>query len=255
MHESSNRRTTIARISAALAAGTGGRLPAIAGAASEPETERRKHRSQVNLDVGGALAGVTYSPVHGDDDTHWTIRGRQQGDATVHHMKSGKRDRMSGAALHRLMMKKTGGRNMQGMPQFSVGGINWRINDAKFDHQSAEWTLDACVCDAHPDARPNVAQRREAAVSRLDPVEGCNCRGCNSKRYQHEAVRPKLLRRLKWVLVIAFPCAPQPGDSLPERFRDRGAAPVRKTYLTGGFRGETPGNWRTAYETAITPTR
>lgn len=186
MNESRDRRSALHRLAAIVAASAG----AVAGsrgdeatAEAEAGAERHGRKKRVGLAYSGSMSDVTYTPHHDGDDTHWIIRGRQDGDAEVRHLRSGSRDRMNGSRLDRLMRKKTGGRSMRGMPQLTIGDINWRILTADYDRRSDEWTLDVRVCDSNPDRRPIANAERVATAGSLDPVSGCSC-SCNDKCYQ-----------------------------------------------------------------------
>lgn len=181
MHESRDRRSALRRLAAIVAAGSGA-FGLRAGASAEADAARHgKKQRRVEFAYDSGMADVTFTPHPDGDDAHWTIRGRQVGDAEVEHMRSGQRDAMSAVALHDLMMAKSGGGSMNGSPMLSVGGMNWRVATASLDAGSGEWTIDARVCDSNPDARPSSAAVRGGWSQQ--PVSGCNCSGCNNRCY------------------------------------------------------------------------
>jgi len=188
MHESRDRRSAVRRLAAIVAAGSGAAFAARAGASAHADADaarKGKKQRRVELAYGGMMSGVTYTPHPDGDDAHWIIRGRQDGDAEVRHMRSGRQDAMSAAALHAMMMTMSGGGEMNGSPAMSVGGMNWRVETAGLDDATGEWTIDARVCDSNPDARPATTPAGSvAARSSLDPVSGCSCSGCSPRCYQ-----------------------------------------------------------------------
>ncbi|MGI9252612.1 MAG: hypothetical protein ACR2J8_02615 [Thermomicrobiales bacterium] len=187
MYSSQDRRTALARLAAGASSIVVAARELGVSAAGDVEAEKKKKKKgkpQYTWNLPWGPAVFTKHP--GNDPKHYNAVVGAFGSGTLLDLKSGEKRTINDKQLERMIMKRTNGGKMNGMPQLRLDNMNWRVLSADYDPSTKTWMMDLEVCDSNPHARPDTASGSVSAagdVSTQFEDGGCTCSNCDNQCY------------------------------------------------------------------------